>query len=191
MARLHSEQLANREWTDDAVDLDADVALEVEYSGCGVVAEDAVDAATVEAERAETLLELRDIVTPEHGKGPEECPLAQPKTGLYQGIPGLGATGPIDPEAASMLERLDGSAGRGAEIARRILFGGEAELSQSVAEIVDGVTARALREREDVVCPYRYAEISWRSWPFGFAPTRRALGSPSLNRSSVGTLITS
>ena len=80
-----------------------------------------------------------------------------------------------------MLERLDGSAGRGAEIARRILFGGEAELSQSVAEIVDGVTARALREREDVVCPYRYAEI----------PTRRALGSPSLNRSSVGTLITS
>jgi hypothetical protein len=146
MARLHSEQLANREWTDDAVDLDADVALEVEYAGCRVVAEDAVDAATVEPERAETLLELRDVVSPEHGRGPEQCPFAQPKTGLYQGIPGLGATGPIDPEAAPMLERLDGRAGRGAENPRRILFGGEAEFSQSVAEIVDCVTARALRE---------------------------------------------
>lgn len=155
VARLHSEQLANREGPDDAVDSDADVALEVDDSGCRVVAKDAVDAATVEAERAETLLELGNVVTPEHGRGPEKRPLAQPKPGLHQGIPGLGAAGPIDPEAAPMLERLDGSTGRRAEARRRILFGGEAELSQSVSQIGDGVTARALREREDLVCPYR------------------------------------
>jgi len=74
MARLHSEQFANRERPDDSVDRDADVALEVEYPGRRVVAKDAVDATTVEAERSETLLELRDVITPEHGRGPKERP---------------------------------------------------------------------------------------------------------------------
>ena len=90
-----------------------------------------------------------------------------------------------------MLEALDRHPGPGAEAAPGVTRGGEAEGPQAALDVGDGVAPVALAKREDVVAAYRYAASSWSSCPFGLAPTRRALASPSLNRIRVGMLITS
>ena len=58
---------------------------------------------------------------------------------------------------------------------------------QALLDVGDRRAAVADRQRQ----AYRYAEISSSSGPLGLAPISRAAGSPSLNRISVGMLITS
>jgi hypothetical protein len=60
-------------------------------------------------------LELGHVVTPQHGGPAVQEAVAEPKTGLDQGVPRLRATDPVDAQAAEALKRLDRGAGGGAE----------------------------------------------------------------------------
>ena len=63
----------------------------------------------------------------------------------------------------------------------------KSQCRESALEVADVVALRSDAERTN----YRNSPISSRRAPFGFAPTRRLAGSPSLNMMSVGMLITS
>ena len=96
---------------DDAVDGEAGVALELAERPHRGVAEDAVDPAGVEAQRAQALLQLGDVVTAQHGGPAVQEAVAEPETGLDQGVPGLRPADAVDPQAAQALEGLEGGAG--------------------------------------------------------------------------------
>ena len=93
------DQLGQGGATDDAVDGEAGVALELEQGAHGGVAEDAVHPPRVEAEAAQALLELGHVVTPQHGGPAVQEAVTEPKTGLHQGVPGLGTADAVHPQA--------------------------------------------------------------------------------------------
>ncbi len=141
MAGAESQQLGDRRRPGDAVDRDAHVALKVAKSGRGEIAEDAVDPAGVETQGAQALLELGDVVPPQHGRPPVEEPVTESVPGLDQSRPGLRPTHPVDPKAPAVLERLDRRPGTGSELAPSIDAGGEPELLQAALDVGHGCTA--------------------------------------------------
>ena len=71
----------------------------------GVVAEDAVLAAGVEAERVQPALELGDVVAAQHRAAAVEEPVAEREAALDQRGPGLGPQMPSTRSPRAVLER--------------------------------------------------------------------------------------
>ena len=126
----------------------------------GQVAEDAVDPAGVEAERAQPQLEVGHVVAALHRRAPVEEPVAEAETGLDQGVPRLWAADAVDPQATQMLERLDGGAGAVTEHPIGVVRPAAAEDGgQPVLDVRDGRTGVPEGQGKD----YRYSAISWSS----------------------------
>ena len=145
VAALESQQLLEGCATHDAVHGEAGVALELPERPYGGVAQDPVDPAGVEAQRAQPLLQLGDVVTPQHRGPAVQEAVAQPETGLHQGVPCLHPADPVHPEATQALEGLESGAGGGTEdpvgVDRRPgEDGGEAvlDVGDRVAAVADG-----------------------------------------------------
>jgi hypothetical protein len=109
---LESEQFTKGGPTDDPVDGQAGIALELAEGPAGVVAEDPVDPARVEPESTQALLKVSYIVTPQHGSATVQEAVADPETGLDQGFPGLKPANAIHAQTTQTLKGLDRSAGR-------------------------------------------------------------------------------
>ncbi len=176
--------------TTHAVGREVHVALELDQRARGVVAQDAVLAAGVEAESVESALELGDVVTPQHRPAPIEEPVAQAVPALDDRRPRLRPADAVDPQAARVLEGADHRF-RGRAVPTDLDRGdlvtqsGEADL-----EVAYRLAATARPEHGRVDQAMNSAR-SWSSWPLPLAPTRRLTCCPSLNTSSVGMLITS
>ena len=154
----------------------------------GGVAEDAVDPAGVEAEGAQALLELGHVVTPQHRGPAVQEAVTQPETGLDQGVPGLRAADAVDAQAAQALEGLERRPGwrdRRCRRRRRARPGRMAVRRCWTSETASPRSPMASGR------PTGRPRSPRAAAPLGFAPIRRTWGSPSLNRISVGMLITS
>jgi hypothetical protein len=86
-------------------------------------------------------LQLRHVVTPQHGGPAVEEAVTQPETGLDQGIPGLGATDAVDAQAAQALESLEGGPCARAEDAVGVDGRAREDGGQAVLNVGDRVTA--------------------------------------------------
>jgi len=151
----HPLELTECDRTHLAVHLDSGVALEVAHGRDRLVAEDPVNAAAVKTERTEALLEFRNIVTPEHGGASTERTVTETEACLDQGAPCLGAADPVDPQASTVLKRLDSCPRGEAEHLRRIFVGGQAEDAQAIPQFGHRRADGALPERQDEVSSYR------------------------------------
>jgi hypothetical protein len=129
--------------SNDAVDRETGVALEFPEGAHGGVPEDPVDPPGVEAQRAQALLQLGDVVTPQHRGPAEKEAVAHPETGLHQGVPGLGAADAVDAQAAEALEGLEGGPGRRAEDAVGVDGRAGEDGGQAVLDVGNRVTAVA------------------------------------------------
>ena len=161
-ARARTEETSSGSWwrlssrsssreggpADDAVDGQAGVALELGQGPHGGVAEDAVHPPGVEAERAQALLQLGHVVTPQHGGPAVEEAVTQPETGLDQGVPGLRAADAVDAEAPEPLEGLERGAGGRAEDAVGVDGRAREDGGQAVLHVGDRVAAVADGERQ-------------------------------------------
>ena len=87
------------------------IALELAQRGRGQVPEDPVDPAGVESEGTEALLQLGNVVAPDHRGSPVEEAVAQAPTCLDQRRPGLWTADAVDPETSPVLEGLDSRPG--------------------------------------------------------------------------------
>jgi hypothetical protein len=141
VAARQTQQLQQRGAADDAVDREAGVALELVQGLHGGVPEDPVDPAGIEAECAQALLQLRHVVTPQHGGPAEEEAVTHPETGFHQGVPGLRATDAIDAKAAQALEGLERGPGARPEDAVGIDGRARQNGGQAVLDVRDRVTA--------------------------------------------------
>jgi hypothetical protein len=87
-------------------------------------------------------LELRHVVTPQHGSPAVEEAVAHPETRLHQRVPGLGPTDAVDVQAPQPLEGLEGGPGARPEdtvgVDRRAA---REDGAQAVLDVGDGVTA--------------------------------------------------
>ncbi len=145
---LESEQLTQGGAPDNPVDGQAGVALELAEGARRVVAEDAVDAPGVEPERAQALLEIRHVVTPQHGSPAVQEAVTHPESGLDQGLPRLEAADPVDAQATQALKGLDGGAGAGAEEPVRIDGHARQNGGQAVLYVGDRFAVVPDRQRE-------------------------------------------
>lgn len=87
------------------------VGLKISNCPFGLRAEDAIDVARIEAEAAEALLEIGDVVAPRHRGAEVEHPVTEPICRLDQRVPRLMAYRTILHDAATGLEgahRFDG-----------------------------------------------------------------------------------
>jgi hypothetical protein len=104
------------------------------------------------------LLQIDDVVAPQHGCPPVEEAVTDVKTGFDQGAPRLGAADAIDPESSQMLKRLDGGAGPvsvdpvSVDEHATMKNGGQPSL-----HVGNGSSLVSEGERQ----AYRYAAISW------------------------------
>ena len=160
MTALEPDQLAERGASGDAIDGHAHVALEFGQGTRGPITEDPVHAARVESQRAQSLLQVDDIVAAQHGGAAVEEAIAEAKAGFDQDVPRLGPADAIHPEATEVLERLDGrSSGIAEEPVGVDRCATVEDGDQPTLHVGDRVSLVAEGERED----YRYAAISWRS----------------------------
>ena len=148
VAALQAHQLEEGGPADDAVDGEPGVALELVQRPHGGVAEDAVHPAGVEAQGAQALLQLGDVVTPQHGSPAVEEAVTHPETGLHQGVPGLGAADAVDVEAAQTLEGLERGPGGRAEDAVGVDGRAREDGGQAVLDVGDRVATVADGERQ-------------------------------------------
>jgi hypothetical protein len=93
-------------------------------------------------------LELGDVVTPQHRGPAVQEAVAEPKTGLDQGVPRLRAAHAVDAQAAQALEGLHGGAGGRAEDAVGIDGRARQDGGQAVLNVRDGGAAVADSERQ-------------------------------------------
>ena len=191
VARRHPLQLEERRRPQDAVDGQRRVALEVGQGLGGALAEDAVHPARVETQGGQTSLQVSDVVAAQHGPAQIEETVAQAHARLDQCGPGLGAADAVDAQSPAVLETLDGGLGPGPEDALGVGKGGQLDERQPPLQVSDGLALFPQGQGQAVARLYRYACSSWRSCALPRAPMMRCTGSPSLNRSKVGMLITS
>ena len=93
---------------DDTIRGQALVGLEVAHRGLGIRPEDAVDIAGVEAEAAEPLLQIGDVVATGHGGAQVEHAIAKPEVGLDQCCPGVWSAFAVFHQAACGLKGPNG-----------------------------------------------------------------------------------
>jgi hypothetical protein len=151
VAALQSQQLEECGAADDAVDGEAGVALEFAQSLHRGVAEDPVDPSRVEAQRAQALLQLRHVVTPQHRGAAVEEAVTHPETGFHQGVPGLRAADTVDAQTTEALERLECGPRTGSEDAVGLDGCAGQNGGQAMLDVEDRVTAVPDGERQ----PYR------------------------------------
>ena len=133
---------------DDPVHWDSGVALKLAEGGRGQVSEDPVNPTGVEPERTEALLQLSDIVPPDHRGSSVQEPIAEPPARLHQSGPRLWTTDPVDPEPASVLEGLHRGTSSVRELALWIDATREAECLQPGLDIANRGTGVAQLEGE-------------------------------------------
>jgi hypothetical protein len=106
------------------------------------------------------LLQVHDIIAPQHGRTPVEETISDAKTGLHQRSPRLGAAYSVDPEPAQMLERLNGRPRAVPENAVSVdQWATMKNGRQPLLDIGNGCPLVPEGERQ----AYRYAAISWSS----------------------------
>jgi hypothetical protein len=88
-------------------------------------------------------LQLGDVVTPDHRGPAVEEAVAHSKTGLHQGVPGLGAADAVDAQAAQALEGLEGGTGARAEDAVGVDGRPREDGRQAMLDVGDRVTTVA------------------------------------------------
>jgi hypothetical protein len=152
---LHAQQVAHGDRPDDAIGDQADVVLEIEDAGLGLLTEDSVHPPTVEAQRSEALLQFRHVVAPEHGGAAEQRPVTEPETRFDQGRPGLRSALAVNAQTSPVLEGLDRRPRRRAELPGRVLGRDEPQLAQADPEVGDEDTGRALRDGQSALDVYR------------------------------------
>jgi hypothetical protein len=86
-------------------------------------------------------LQFSHVVTPQHGGPAVEEAVTQPKTGLDEGVPGLGATDAVDAQAAQALEGLEGGPRARAEYAVGVDGRAGEDGGQAMLNVGDRVTA--------------------------------------------------
>jgi hypothetical protein len=139
---------ANGVRSDDAVDCDSRVGLEVAHGALRKRAEDAVDGADGEPERVESTLHGADILTVEERIAEVEKPVAEGERGVNQGGPGMGPYLAVLIESAFTLEGPDGCEGRSEEDA--VDAGGSQlgpERYEATLNVFDGDATVALTDR--------------------------------------------
>ena len=156
----------------DAVGGQAGVRLELGERARSRRAEDAVDSARVEAEQAETALELSDVIATLHRSAEVEESIAELVAGLDDRGPGLVIADAGDLEPTRHLECSYRDLGRGPVLAVFDPTGVEPGSCQSALEVAYCLAGCAEAEGQAV---YRNSPSSCRSWPLPFAPTRRFL----------------
>ena len=146
---LQAEQFMQSGPSDDAVDRKAGVALELGQRVGGVVTEDAVDAAGVEPKCAQPLLEVGDVVTPQHRSPAVEEAVAQQEACFDERIPGLFAANPVDTEPSQALEGLDRRPSGRTKDAIGVDCDAGKHSGEPVLDVGNGFPAIADREGED------------------------------------------
>ena len=133
---------------EDPVDRERGVLLELAHRLGGRVTEDAVDAAGVEPQRAESLLELCDVVPALHRGAPVQEAVTEPVPGLDEGLPRLHAADAVDPEPAVLLERFDRRARRAPEAPHFVADGAVAEREEAVLDVSHRLPAVTFAKRQ-------------------------------------------
>jgi hypothetical protein len=189
--RFYAHEQGSRGGPAHAVGGEPGIALKLEHRSLRVFAEDAVDAAGVEAEGAQPALEVGHVVTTQRGRGVVQEPVAEVVAGLDQGTPRLRAADAVDAETPALLEGTDGALGRrpvDAGPVRAALVAGRPEPR---LEVPDRLARRSPPEQGIDAAGYRNSASSWTSWPLPLAPIMRFLATPSWNSTSVGMLMIS
>ena len=109
--------------------------------------EDPVDPVGIEAELAESTLELCYVIAPHHRVSVVEEPVTEPVIGLDEGVPGLRPADPVDYQAAIALKATQRSLGLGAELLR-FAIGAIADQGKPSLEIADGIARIAAAKRQ-------------------------------------------
>ena len=130
------------------IDREAGVALELPERRFGSWTEDPVDAAGVEAERAEALLQLAHVVAPQHRGSDVEQAIAQLVARFDEGTPRLGATDAIDAQPAPFLEPANCLFRRVPEGARRVASDFEPEAAETSFDVAHGLAGVTGPERK-------------------------------------------
>ena len=107
------------------------------------LAEDAVDPAGVETERAQPALQVGDVVAAQGGIAAVEQPIAEPVPGLDQRRPRLLAADPVDAQAACRLERAARLLGAVIEAPAGVAGGIEPRRGEAPLEITDSLALPA------------------------------------------------
>jgi hypothetical protein len=140
----------------DSVDREVEVALEVSQGARGESAEYPVDTTGVETESRQTLLQVSDVVAPEHGSVEVEEPVSQADAGLDQGPPRLTATDPVDAQTPSVLECLHRSGGARSEQPFGVGRARQSDLVETMLQIDHGRSEVARPQGKDGTPGYRY-----------------------------------
>ena len=148
VATLQTHQLLEGGAADDPVDRQPGVALELVEGPHRGVPEDPVDPARIETQRAQALLQLGHVVTPQHRSPAVEEAVTEPKTCFDQGIPGLGTADAVHPEPAQALESLERGARARTEDAVGIDGRARENGGQAVLHVGDSVTTIPDGERQ-------------------------------------------
>src|SRR5262249_7416328 len=135
-------QCGDRRPTTEAVRRQPDVALELGHCHGGLLTEDAVFATGVEPERVQPMLELGDVVAPQHRLAEVQGAIPERETALDQRRPRLRAAQPVDLEAALFLEGAYGRFGGGPELARLVRGRVVPEPGESALQVTDGFARR-------------------------------------------------
>jgi hypothetical protein len=109
--------------------------LQLCHGASGLQAEYAIYPAGVEAERRQTTLQVRDVVSSEHGLPLVEKPIAELQSGFDQGSPRLRAEYAIYPETTCILESLYSSASARSVVAEPVGERVEAERRQTTLDV--------------------------------------------------------
>jgi hypothetical protein len=156
VATLEADEFPQRGTPGDAVNREADVALELGQGPRGPIAEDPVDPAGIETQGAQPLLEFNYIVTPQHRRAPIQESVTEMKTRFHQGVPRLGAADAVDPQSPQVLEGLDGRPRPVAVDPVGVDRSATEDGGQPALDVGDGSSLVAEGERQT----YRYAAIS-------------------------------
>jgi hypothetical protein len=143
VSAFEAEELLEGGAAHDAVDGEAGVALELPEGLRGGVTEDPVHPARVETQRAQALLQLGDVVTPQHRCPPVQEAVAHSEPRLHQGVPGLEAADAVDAQAAQALEGLERGPGARAEDAVGVDGRTGEDGGQAVLDVGDRITTVA------------------------------------------------
>ena len=93
-------------------------------------------------------MQLRHVVTPQHGCPAVEEAVTEPKTGLDQGVPSLRPADAVDAEPTETLEGLERGTCAGAEDAVGIDWRPREDCGQAVLHVGDRVTTVPDGERQ-------------------------------------------
>ena len=144
MARLYPQELNEGDWTHDPIGVDSGVLLKLgDRLGC-LGPKDPIDTTSVEPQRTEPLLELGDVVSPQHREPAVDGPITEPKPGFNQRVPALRPAHAVDTKAAVVLKSFNRHPRRRPEHPSGIFRGAETEACEPKTQIDNGFAGRPL-----------------------------------------------